>query len=189
LTQNVWGVLAIALCLAPTAFSQRMSVDFDPAATKINWSLAGTVHTIHGTFQLKQGHVDVNAANGDVAGELIVEADSGSSGEATRDKRMKKEVLETGRYPEIRLKVTRLEGAEPLKNESNVRVVGQFSIHGASHEVTIPLQIAISGTEFNGTGKFFLPFVDWGMKDPSNFLLKVNKTVEVELVAIGHVRR
>jgi len=188
LRQNVWRTWALTLCLAPVAFSQQMSVDFDPVATKISWSLVGNVHTTHGTFQLKQGHVDVNPANGQISGELVVEANSGNSGDGPRDKRMKKEILETDKYPDVRFKVTKLEGAEPLKSASNVRVVGQFTIHGATHEVTIPLQITFNGTEFSGTGKFVVPFVDWGMKDPSNFLFKVNKTVEVDLAAVGHVR-
>ena len=47
----------------------------------------------------------------------------------------------------------------------------------------------MNGTEFSGTGKFVVPFVDWGMKDPSNFLFKVDKTVEVQLVAAGHLKR
>jgi polyisoprenoid-binding protein YceI len=174
--------LAVAVCLAPEAFGQQMSVDFDPAATKINWTLVGNVHTTHGTFQLKQGHVDV--AEGRISGELVVAADSGDSGNSTRDKRMKTEILESGKFPDIRFKVTKLEGVEP-----NFRVVGQFTIHGASHELSIPMQMKINGSEVSGTGKFVAPFVDWGMKDPSNFLFKVNKTVEVELIAEGHIKR
>ena len=186
---NFWKMWALALCLTPEAFSQLISLDLDPAATTIGWTLVGNAHTTHGTFQLKQGHVYVNAANGHISGEIVVAADSGDSGNAARDKRMKREILETDKYPEIRFKVSKLEGAQPIKNESNVRVAGQFTIHGVSHEISIPLQITMNGTEFSGTGKFVVPFVDWGMKDPSNFLFKVNKTVEVELAAAGHLRR
>jgi len=37
------------------------------------------------------------------------------------------------------------------------------------------------------TGKFIIPFVEWGMQNPSNFLLKVSDKVEIDFVAIGHV--
>ncbi len=184
---RVW--LAGVLCFAPVGWSQQMAVDFDPATTKINWSLVGNVHTTHGTFQLKQGHVTVNPANGEISGELVVAANSGDSENSARDKRMNKEILETEKYPEIRFRVTKLEGAQPLKNDSSVRVVGQFTIHGATHELSVPLQITMNGNDVSGSGKFVVPFVDWGMKDPSNFLFKVNKTVEVEVVATGHVKR
>ena len=191
---NIGKVLPSSLLLAAVGFSQQMAVDFDPAATKINWSLVGNVHTTHGTFQLKQGHVEVNAASGAVSGELIVEANSGNSNDGARDKRMKKEILETDKFPEIRFRVTRIEGAQQLKvdqlkNAATVRAVGQFTIHGSSHEISIPMQVQINGSDVSGTGKFVVPFVDWGMKDPSNFLFKVNKTVEVELVAAGHIKR
>ncbi len=168
---------------------QKMSMEFDPATTKINWSLVGNVHTTHGIFELKRGHVEVDEASGKAMGELIVEATTGNSNDGLRDKRMKKEILETDKYPEIWLAVQKVEGVDHLKGEGTVRVLGQFTIHGASHAVSIPMEVKINGDEFNGTGKFAIPFVDWGMKDPSNFLFKVNKTVEVELEAAGHVKR
>ena len=79
---------------------------------------------------MKQWHVDVNAANGDVSGELIVEGNSGNSGDGARDKRMKKEIFETDKYLGIRFNLTKLKGAQPLKDEASLRIVGQFIIQG-----------------------------------------------------------
>jgi polyisoprenoid-binding protein YceI len=180
--------LALALCISP-AVSGQMAVDFDPAATKIDWILTGNVHTIHGTFQLRRGHVSFDPAGGGISGELVVETGSGDSGNGARDKRMKKEVLETDKFPEVRINVTSVEGSLALDRPSNVRVVGQLTIHGASHQVTIPLQVTVSGAELSGKGKFIVPYVDWGMKDPSNFLFKVNKTVEIDFEAVGRMKR
>jgi polyisoprenoid-binding protein YceI len=189
LPDRPWVVLAVALWLAPAAFGQQMVVEFDKAATKINWILAGNVHTVRGTLQLKKGELNFDRVSGSISGEVVVETESGESGNAARDKRMKKEVLETDKFPEVRLKVTKLEGVVAAKNASNVRMLGQFTLHGASHEVSIPLQVTLNGAEFTGKGKFVVPFVDWGMKDPSNFLFKVNKTVEIEVQTAGHLTR
>jgi polyisoprenoid-binding protein YceI len=189
LRRNIQRMLAVALWVAQAAVSQQISVDFDPATTKINWSLVGNVHTTHGTFQLKEGHAKIDPETGNASGELTVAAETGESGNGPRDKRMKKEILETDKYPEIRFKITKLEGNVSAVAPWTVRVFGQFSIHGASHEINIPMAVTMKDAEFTGTGKFVVPFVDWGMKDPSNFLFKVDKAVEVELVAAGRVKR
>jgi hypothetical protein len=34
--------------------------------------------------------------------------------------------------------------------------------------------------------KFNVPYVEWGMKNPSNFVLKVKDTVEIEIKAVAH---
>ncbi len=44
------------------------------------------------------------------------------------------------------------------------------------------------GDRWRGTGKFEVPYVKWGIKDPSNFLLKVKPVVNVELEMSGEVR-
>jgi polyisoprenoid-binding protein YceI len=176
-----------ALVLPLATFGQQMVVDFDAAAGQINWTLVGNVHTVHGTFHLKQGHVNINRSNGDASGELVVDAASGESGNSARDKRMRKEVLETDKFPDVRLKVSRLEGPLPVKQGATIHLLGQFVIHGGSHEVSIPLEVSVVGAEVTCKGKFVVPYVDWGMKDPSNFLFKVNKTVEIELRGVGHM--
>ena len=35
---------------------------------------------------------------------------------------------------------------------------------------------------------FVIPYVQWGMKNPSNFLLKVNDKVEIRVQAVGRIR-
>jgi polyisoprenoid-binding protein YceI len=176
-----------SLLLGSVLAAQQVSVDFDPAKTQIHWSLEGNVHTTHGAFRLKQGHVVLDAASGVISGDLVADATSGESGNSARDKRMHKDILESDRFPEFRFTPQKVEGAVSVGGHSTVRVSGVFQVHGAEHQVTIPVDVSFAGAEVTGTGKFSIPYVDWGMKDPSNFLFKVDKSVEVEVVAVGRV--
>ena len=178
------AILSLACC---SAYAQKLGVDFDPVKTQITWMLAGNVHTVHGTFRLKEGHVAVDPGNGAISGDLVADAGSGESGNSSRDKRMNKEILESERFQEIRLTPRRVDGAVSLTGHSAVQVTGTFLIHGTTHQVTIPMDVSFSGVNVTGTGKFSIPYVDWGMKDPSNFLFKVDKSVEVEIVAVGRL--
>ena len=74
-----------------------------------------------------------------------------------------------------------------VQNRSIIQVTGSFLIHGQAHEITIPMQIQMSQGKITATGKFIVPYVQWGMKNPSNFILKVNDKVEIDVNAVGHV--
>lgn len=185
--RNPAAAAALALLICDTSWAQQISINFDPAKTEINWTLAGNVHTVHGTFRLKEGRITFDPANGAVSGDLLVDAASGESGNSSRDKRMRNDVLESQRFPEIRLTPKNVEGSVRLRGHSVVRVSGIFLIHGTTHEVTIPIDVSFAGVNVSGSGKFSIPYVEWGMKDPSNFLFKVDKAVDVEIVAGGMV--
>lgn len=178
-------VIALAALLASSALGEQLSVDLDPGKTRITWTLAGNVHTVHGTFRLKQGHFTADTVTGAMTGELDADAASGESGNGTRDKRMQNEVLESPRFPEIQLRPRKLEGFVKPEAKSSIQVTGTIAIHGAEHQVTIPMTVSLSGRNVTATGKFAVPYVDWGMKDPSNFLFKVDKSVDLEIQAIG----
>ncbi|MGA8028761.1 MAG: YceI family protein [Bryobacteraceae bacterium] len=180
----IW--LAAAL-FVPTLRAGELTVDLDPAKTQIAFVLTDVLHTVHGTFQLKQGHISVGPAAGAIGGEIVVDAASGASGSAARDRRMTREILEAQRYPEIRFTLTRFAGSLSFSNASTLRVTGSFLIHGQAHEITIPMQIQMSEGEIRAIGKFIVPYVQWGMRNPSDFILKVNDKVEIEVTAVGHV--
>jgi polyisoprenoid-binding protein YceI len=179
---------AVALVVfSLTASAQDLAVHFDPAKCSIKWTLAGNVHTVHGTFQLKNGQLESNLTTGTISGDLVVDAASGESGDGARDRRMHKDILQSAQYKEIRFTPQKLEGSLAPAGHSRIRVRGAFWIHGGTHELSIPMDVTFSGNTVEGTGKFSIPYVDWGMKDPSNFLFKVDKSVEVEIEAVGTI--
>src|SRR6185312_11965708 len=133
------NLLALLSCLGAKAHSQELRFQFDPAKTTIAFTLGDILHTVHGTFQLKSGTVEYKIAGKSVSGNLIVDATSGQSGNHSRDHKMHKEILESDRYPVISFRPDRVEGNVATLGTSNIQVHGMFSIHGADHELTMPV--------------------------------------------------
>lgn len=64
---------------------------------------------MHGTFALKRGTLRFDLATGKAAGEIVVDAISGQSGNDSRDKKVRKEVLENARFTDIVFRPDRVE--------------------------------------------------------------------------------
>ena len=60
-----------------------------------------------------------------------------------------------------------------------------FTLHGAPHDLTVPMQVHIEGTALAAKTHFQVPYVQWGLKDPSIFILKVAKVVDIDLTLGG----
>jgi polyisoprenoid-binding protein YceI len=151
----------------------------DPSQTKVEFVLGDVLHTVHGTFQLTSGTLTLDAASGKASGELIVDARSGESGSKARDKRMHANILESDKYPQITFRPDRVEGKLAAEGKSQVKMHGIFSIHGADHEITVPASVDAAEGRYNVIATFSVPYVKWGMKNPSNLILRVNDTVEI----------
>jgi len=184
-----FALLASVLpALLVPATAQQTQVTLDSAKTQIDWALEASLHTVHGTFQLKSGTIVFDPKTGEACGQLVVDAASGSSGNDTRDGKMKKEVLETSRYPEIVFSPKHVSGFVPGQESSTVQVAGNFRIHGGTHDLTLTLPIVVKNTAVEAHAKFDVPYVDWGMKNPSTFFLKVEKTVQISISAVGELQ-
>lgn len=157
----------------------------DPAQSTLHWNVDSTLHMVHGTFLLKSGTVHFNSDTGDAGGEIIVAATSGESGNSSRDKRMHKEILETALYPEVVFHPKHVDGKVSQSGPSDVKLSGTLSVHGSDHELTATIHAELTGDHWMGTGKFEVPYVQWGIKDPSNFLLKVKPVVNIDLEMSG----
>jgi polyisoprenoid-binding protein YceI len=162
-----------ALFISPVVYN------VGPAQTTVEYSVDSTLHTVHGAFALKRAALNIDPATGRVEGELVVDANSGASGSEARDHRMTREVLEAAKYPEIVFRPDRLEGQLAPAGESHLALHGVIGIHGAQHDLTAQLDARAIPEGYDATARFDIPYVDWGMKNPSTFVLRVNKVVKV----------
>jgi len=169
---------ALAVCAA--ARGQEILLNPDPAHTTVQFKLPATLHTVHGSFKLKKGAIRFNPATGRISGELVVDATSANSGSDGRDRRMHKEILESAQYPEIVFTPDRVDGAVAPQGASQIQVHGMFRIHGAAHEITLPVQVQMNDGKASVRTSFTIPYVQWGMRNPSTTFLHVGDKVEIE---------
>jgi polyisoprenoid-binding protein YceI len=178
--------LGVMVLLIISASAQEQTFQIDPAQSTVKFTLGDVLHTVHGSFALKHGELQVQPT-GKLSGEIVVDATSGNSGSGMRDRKMNKEVLESARYPEIDFRPDRFDGEVAAQGKSSVMVHGMFSIHGTAREVTVPAQVERDGDHWTANVHFTVPYAKWGMKNPSTLFLKVNDTVEIDLSAAGSV--
>ena len=179
------ALLAFILILPAGAADYHLQLTAE--TTTVNWTLVDVIHTVHGTFKLKRGDIHFDPDSGKASGEVVVDAPSGNSGSEARDSRMHKNVLESARYPEVAFYPDRVVGKVELTGTSSVKLHGMFKIHGAAHEMIVPVEVTTRDNQLSANIKFDVPFVAWGMKDPSTLFLKVNKSVQIEMLATGKV--
>jgi hypothetical protein len=76
-----------------------------------------------------------------------------------------------------------VEGAVARQGTSQVQVHGVFRIHGSDHEVMLPLQIEMADSRATAKIHFTIPYVKWGLKNPSTFFLRVSDKVDIDIAA------
>jgi polyisoprenoid-binding protein YceI len=173
---------------APAACAQAYVVNLDPVQTKVEFTLGTTLHTVHGTFQLKNGQIHFDAAGGKASGAIVVDARSADTENKSRDKKMHQEILESPKYPEIVFTAQQVRGTFDPQKASQVDVAGTFRIHGQDHDITMTIAVQpVSPARLQCDTHFTIPYVKWGMKDASTFLLHADDTVDVEIHATGQI--
>lgn len=183
---------AFAALLAPLAFAQapatKVTLHFDPAQTQIHWTLGDVLHTVHGTFRLKGGLVLFDPSTGTADGELLVDLDSGESGNTARDSRMKKDILGSPTFPEAIFHPEKVSGTLRPGSTQQLAIDGLFTIHGHDHPLHLNITTKMTGADHVAiTTQFIVPYVAWGMKDPSTLVLRCAKQVTVDVSAQSSV--
>ena len=169
--------------------AQDTVLQIEPRQTKVEFTLADVLHTVHGSFLLKRGDIRFDAASGQASGELVVDATSGASGSGARDRNMHNNVLESARYPEIVFRPDRVEGKVKPRGTSHVGLHGMFSIHGAEHDITLPTVVEAADGQYTAALTFAVPYVQWGMKNPSTLFLRVSDKVEISIHTVARAAR
>jgi polyisoprenoid-binding protein YceI len=180
------GLLAVLLSAATTN-AQEVVFQLDPAQSRVQFTVAATFHDVHGTFQLKGGTIHFNPASGEASGSLIVDSISGKSGNERRDRRMHRQMLEDQKYPEIVFTPQHVTGKLASQGTSEMELQGLMSLHGQQHPMTITVPVQVSQNQASAEIHFIVPYLKWGLKNPSTFILRVSENVSVDVHAVGHL--
>ena len=159
--------------------------NIDPAKSTVRFTLGAVFHTVHGTFRIKSGAVRFDPNSGKASGQIAVDVRSGNTGEGTRDRQMHSNVLESERFPDAVFSPDRITGRLASSGLSDLEVHGTLRLHGRDHELTIPVHVQTQTVSITARAKFTVPYVSWGMRDPSTFVLQVAKSVDVDVILEG----
>jgi polyisoprenoid-binding protein YceI len=165
-----------------------MTLELDPANSRIEFTLGATLHAVHGTFALKHGTIHFDPSSGAASGLVVVDTTSGDSENTGRDHKMHAEILESQRYPEITFTPTKMSGKVELQGDSSAQVEGILRLHGSDHAMTLTLPLQTKGNSLSARTHIVIPYVEWGLKNPSTFLFHVSDKVEVDVTAVGQVQ-
>jgi polyisoprenoid-binding protein YceI len=185
--QNKILLAAFALALAlPAGAAERLLV-LDPTASAATFTLDTTLHLVHGTLAIRSGEIRFDTQTGVASGEVLFDATLTDTENAKRDKKMHGKVLESESYPTIVFRPERIEGALQKVGQSELDLYGTVSIHGSDHAVVLHAVVDVAGEQLTGKTGLIVPFVEWGMKDPSVFILRVKKEVDVSIDLVGRL--
>jgi len=178
---------AFAFALVSGALAQHQTFKVNPDSSQVVFTLGGSGHHVQGTFHVESGSIDFDPRAQKISGFVVVTAASGNSGEPSRDKKMNTDVLDTEHFAQVTFALGSYQGILAPSGDSTIQVSGVFTLHGTPHELTLPMQIHIDEANLTAKGHFTVPYVKWGLKDPSIFVLKVAKEVDIDMTLNGRL--
>jgi polyisoprenoid-binding protein YceI len=188
LTRTAAIALAIILVAALAAVSvqaQQHVLALDPQASTVTFTLKATGHVVEGGLALKSGRIAFDPATGAASGEIAIDLKSAQTGNKTRDEKMHDEVLETKKHPLAVFRAERFRGTVPTSGTGQATLDGTLSLHGSDHKMSLPAKLEVQDGRIKAVTQFEIPYVEWGLNDPSVVMLRVAKVVTVTVRAEG----
>jgi polyisoprenoid-binding protein YceI len=180
-----FAVFALAVILAPAALAQHQTFAVNPDESEIKITLNTTHEVVNGTFHIQSGSIEFDRSNLKMSGSVIVLAGSGKTGNESRDKKMNKDILKVDRYTTVAFAPKTYTGTIALSGDSTIQVSGVFTLLGNPHDLTIPMHIHMDRSKATAKAQFVVPYVQWGLKNPSFMFWKAENEVAIDLNLIG----
>jgi hypothetical protein len=182
-----FAVLALAVILGPAALAQHQTFTVNPDACDVKMKLNTTHEVVNGTFHVQSGSINFDRTASNLSGTVVVAAGSGKTGNDSRNKKMNKDVLKVDQFATVSFAPKTYAGTIAASGDSTIQVSGVFTLLGTPHDLTIPMQIHIDGSKATAKGQFVVPYVQWGLKNPSFLIWKAENNVEIDLNLVGQI--
>src|SRR5665213_1526526 len=184
-----FAIFAVTVLLAPAALAQHRTFTVNPGASEVKMTLKTTHEVVNGTFRDRSGTIEFDRGTPKMSGSVVVLAGSGKTGNGSRDKKMNKDILKVEQHPTVSFEPKSYAGAIAPSGDSTIQVTGIFTLLGTPHEITIPMVVHLDGTSATAKAHFVVPYVQWGLKNPSFLIWKADNDVAIDLNLVGTISK
>ncbi len=175
--------------IAPAALAQHQTFVVNPDRSEVKITLNTTHEVVNGTFHIQSGSIEFDPGAAKMSGSVVVLAGTGNTGNDSRDKKMKKDILVVDKFATVSFDPKSYAGAIAASGDSNIQVTGIFTLLGTPHEITIPMLVHLEGITATAKAHFVVPYVKWGLKNPSFLIWKAEDDVMVDLSVAGRLSK
>lgn len=179
------ATLTALAALPGAARAEELVLSFDPETTHVTFDLQATGHDVEGVLYLQGGEVRFDPATGAASGEISIDATRADTGNKKRDKTMHNKVLESEEFPLMVFRPERVEGSFEPHGASELQLHGALTLHGQEHPVVLPVTVEADAGRVKARSEFPVPYVEWGLENPSFLFFKVADEVEVVVETEG----
>ncbi len=183
------AVFALAAILAPAALAQHKTFVVNPDASEVKMTLKTTHELVNGSFHVQSGSIAFDRSAPQTSGLIAVVAGSGKTGNGSRDKKMNKDILKVEQYATVSFEPKSYAGSIAPSGDSTIQVTGVFTLLGTPHDITVPVLLHLDGAGATAKAHFVVPYVQWGLKNPSFLIWKAENDVAIDLDLVGTVSR
>ena len=205
-TPSILTTLLVALgAVAPfaSAASTTYSVVDSKSSMKIHvgksgaLSFAGHRHEVQapvsGTVMADPANLSASSVDLTFASaRLRVLPDGEPSGDAPKVEEIMHgpEVLDVVRFPEIHFRSKKVTGQAAAGGTYDLSLVGELSLHGMTHEITLPVKVTVDGRSLTAVGQTTLRHDQFGMKPVSagGGTVKVANEIRIDFSVVAEQR-
>jgi polyisoprenoid-binding protein YceI len=184
-----FALFAVAVILTPAALCQHQTFEVNPNASEVKMTLKTTHELVSGTFKIQSGSIGFDRSTPGMSGSVVVLAGSGKTGNDSRDKKMNKDILEVQQYATVSFEPKSYAGSIVPSGDSTIQITGVFKLLGTPHEITVPTLVHLEGSTATAKAHFVIPYVQWGLKNPSFLIWKADNDVAMDLFLAGQLSK
>lgn len=176
------SLVLAALIAHPAAYR------IDPATGEAGFDLKATMHTVHGSTASVAGEVRVEPERDGalaLSGRIEIGAASLATGNAKRDATMHAKSLLVASYPTIIFEPERFVPAGPEEPgvASSGTLSGRLTIRGQTRAQSMHASLSRRGERIVASGTFDVAWAEFGVPDPSFFVVRIESAAHARFRA------
>jgi polyisoprenoid-binding protein YceI len=168
----------IATLLLSALVAQAATYRIDADAAEAGFALKATLHTVHGSTASVTGEVRVEPADAGalvLSGRILIGAGAIATGNAKRDATLHGKSLAVASYPAIVFAPERFVPSGPPGADGTVAgtLTGRLTIRDTAKPQEIAATLSPDGARIIASGTFDVPWAEFGVPDPSFFVVRI----------------